>query len=92
MPVGAVEVDKFSLAVKVTLISSPAFAYEASSVLTEAILTEAILKPIERQTRGDQMQVASILRDLGLVKKRRGEKTSRKWVYIRDSDRVLTSV
>ena len=56
---------------------------------TEAILTEAILKPIERQTRGDQMQVASILRDLGLVKKRRGEKTSRKWVYIRDSDTLL---
>jgi len=56
---------------------------------TEAILTEAILKPIERQTRGDQMQVASILRDLGLVKKRRGEKTSRKWVYIRDSDTLF---
>ena len=56
---------------------------------TEAILTEAILKPIERQTRGDQMQVASILRDLGLVKKRRGEKTSRKWVYIRDSDTMF---
>ena len=55
---------------------------------TETVLTEAIEKPIERQTRGDQMQIASILRDLGLVKKRRGDRTSRKWVYIRDLDTV----
>jgi len=55
---------------------------------TEVVLTEAIEKPIERQTRGDQMQIASILRDLGLVKKRRGDRMSRKWVYIRDLDTV----
>ena len=55
---------------------------------TEVVLTEAIEKPIERQTRGDQMQVASILRDLGLVKKRRGDRSSRKWVYIRDLDTI----
>jgi len=55
---------------------------------TETVLTEAIEKPIERQTRGDQMQIASILRDLGLVKKRRGDRTSRKWVYIRDLDTI----
>tara|TARA_A100001515_G_scaffold75002_1_gene59665 strand:- start:1097 stop:1735 length:639 start_codon:yes stop_codon:yes gene_type:complete len=55
---------------------------------TEVVLTEAIEKPIERQTRGDQMQIASILRDLGLVKKRRGGRGSRKWVYIRDSDTI----
>ena len=55
---------------------------------TEVVLTEAIEKPIERQTRGDQMQIASILRDLGLVKKRRGDRSSRKWVYIRDSDTI----
>ena len=55
---------------------------------TEAVLTEAIEKPIERQTRGDQMQIASILRDLGLVKKRRGDRSSRKWVYIRDLDTI----
>ncbi len=55
---------------------------------TEVVLTEAIEKPIERQTRGDQMQIASILRDLGLVKKRRGDRSSRKWVYIRDLDTI----
>ena len=55
---------------------------------TEGVLAESIEKPIERQTRGDQMQIASILRDLGLVKKRRGGRGSRKWVYIRDSDTI----
>ena len=59
---------------------------------TESVLTEAIEKPIERQTRYDQMQVATILKNLGYEKKRRGTKNCRKWVYIRDSDRVLTSV
>ena len=59
---------------------------------TETVLTEAIEKPIERQTRYDQMQVATILKNLGYEKKRRGTKNCRKWVYIRDSDRVLTSV
>ena len=59
---------------------------------TEVVLTEAIEKPIERQTRYDQMQVATILKNLGYEKKRRGTKNCRKWVYIRDSDRVLTSV
>ena len=58
---------------------------------TETVLTEAIEKPIERQTRGDQMQIASILRDLGLVKKRRGDRMSRKWVYIRDLDTLSVS-
>ena len=59
---------------------------------TEVVLTEAIEKPIERQTRYDQMQVATILKNLGYEKKRRGTKGCRKWVYIRDSERVLTTV
>ena len=59
---------------------------------TEVVLTEAIEKPIERQTRYDQMQVATILKNLGYEKKRRGSRGCRKWVYIRDSERVLTSV
>jgi predicted P-loop ATPase len=47
---------------------------------TEEILLQAIQKPLERQTRGDQMQVASILKDLGWVKKR--ESTGRRrWFY-----------
>lgn len=49
---------------------------------TEEILLQAIQKPLERQTRGDQMQVASILKDLGWVKKR--ESTGRRrWFYSR---------
>jgi hypothetical protein len=47
---------------------------------TEEILTQAIQKPLERQTRGDQMQIAAILRDLNWVKKR--ETTgARRWIY-----------
>ena len=57
---------------------------------TDKILSEVIEKPLERQTRYDQMQVSTILKNLGLVKKRRGAKNSRKWVYVRDSLGVLT--
>ena len=35
---------------------------------TELVLSEAIEKPIERQTRYDQMQVATILKNLGYEK------------------------
>jgi len=49
---------------------------------TEEILQYAIEKPPERQTRADQMQVATILRDLGLVKKREGS-GRRRWIYVR---------
>jgi predicted P-loop ATPase len=49
---------------------------------SEEILEYAIKKPLERQSRADQMQVASILKDLGWVKKR--EATGRrKWHYVR---------
>ena len=41
---------------------------------TELVLSEAIEKPIERQTRYDQMQVATILKNLGYEKKRRGSR------------------
>jgi energy-coupling factor transporter ATP-binding protein EcfA2 len=41
-----------------------------SPLSSEEILTNAIEKPLERQTRGDQMQVASILKDLGWEKYR----------------------
>ena len=58
---------------------------------TNRILSDVIEKPLERQTRYDQMQVALILKDLGLVKRRRGPKNSRKWVYIRDLGGVHTS-
>ena len=55
---------------------------------TEIVLTEAIEKPVERQNRYDQMQCANILKELGYEKRRRGGRDSRKWVYIRDIQRV----
>jgi len=55
---------------------------------TEAVLTEAIEKPVERQNRYDQMQCANILKELGYEKRRRGGRSGRKWVYIRDLERV----
>jgi len=55
---------------------------------TEAVLTEAIEKPVERQNRYDQMQCANILKELGYQKRRRGGRAGRKWVYIRDLERV----
>lgn len=47
---------------------------------TEEILLQAIQKPLERQTRGDQMQVASILKDLGWVRQRESV-GRRRWFY-----------
>ena len=49
---------------------------------TEEILLNAVQKPLERQTRADQMQVASILKDLKWVKKREGG-GRRRWFYTR---------
>lgn len=55
---------------------------KSTDVLTiEEILIDAIKKPLERQSRADQMQVASILKDLGLVK-RREPSGRRRWHYV----------
>jgi hypothetical protein len=51
-------------------------------ITSELILTEAIGKPVERQGRADQMQVASILRDLGYEKKRSWLEGRNKWVFV----------
>ena len=37
-------------------------------ITAELLLTEAVGKPVERQTRADQMQVASIMKELGYKK------------------------
>ena len=50
-------------------------------ITSEVLLNEAINKPVERQTRSDQMQVASILRDLGLKKRRQMVMGAQKWVF-----------
>ena len=48
---------------------------------SEEILTHAIEKPLERQTKGDQMQVSAILRDLGWDKYRDCSGGKRQWAY-----------
>jgi hypothetical protein len=50
---------------------------------SETILSKAIAKPTERQTRADQMQVATIMRDLGFAKVRRSVDGVQRWVFIR---------
>ena len=51
-------------------------------VTSELLLSEAISKPVERQARADQMQVASIMRDLGFEKKRAWLEGRNKWVFV----------
>ena len=51
-------------------------------ITSELLLTEAISKPVERQGRADQMQVASIMRDLGFEKKRTWLEGRNKWVFV----------
>jgi predicted P-loop ATPase len=51
-------------------------------ITSELLLTEAISKPVERQGRADQMQVASIMRDLGYEKKRAWLEGRNKWVFV----------
>jgi predicted P-loop ATPase len=52
------------------------------TITSELLLSEAINKPVERQGRADQMQVASILRDLGYEKKRQWLEGRNKWVFV----------
>jgi hypothetical protein len=47
---------------------------------TEEILQHAIQKPLERQSKADQIQVGSILRDLG-YERRRETTGKRRWTY-----------
>jgi len=51
-------------------------------ITSELLLTEAIGKPVERQGRADQMQVASILRGLGYEKRRAWLEGRNKWVFV----------
>jgi hypothetical protein len=54
-------------------------------ITTDLLLTQAIAKPVERQSRADQMHVASILRDLSYDRRRSRVNGVLKWVYFRDS-------
>jgi predicted P-loop ATPase len=55
-------------------------------ITSEAILTQAINKPVERQGRADQMQVAGILRELGYEKRRAWLEGRNKWVFVQPSE------
>jgi predicted P-loop ATPase len=59
-------------------------ANKLKDITTDVLLTEAIAKPVERQSRADQMQVASILRELGYDRRRSRIQGILKWVYFRD--------
>ena len=50
-------------------------------ITTERLLSEAIAKPIERQSRADQMQVGTILRELGYQKKRISIDGTQRWAF-----------
>ncbi len=54
----------------------------ATRVITsELLLTEAVQKPIGQQTRADQMQVGSIMREVGWTKRRVTIDGQQKWVF-----------
>jgi predicted P-loop ATPase len=57
---------------------------QGAQLTSEAILSKAIAKPIERQTRVDQMQVAAIMKELGYGKVRRSTESGRQWVFVKD--------
>ena len=56
-----------------------------SDLTIDLLLKEAVEKPTERHTRSDQLQVSSILREMGYTKKKKRVEGSLKWVYSRDS-------
>jgi len=51
------------------------------TITTAMLLSDAIHKPVERQTRSDQMQVAAILRDLGYERKRMAGPNGLVWAF-----------
>lgn len=55
-------------------------------ITSELLLTEAISKPVERQGRADQMQVASIMRELGYAKQRQWVDGRSRWVFLPTSE------
>jgi predicted P-loop ATPase len=62
-----------------TWLNAPANA--ARVITSELLLTEAVQKPIGQQTRADQMQVGSIMREVGWIKRRLTIDGQQKWVF-----------
>jgi hypothetical protein len=55
----------------------------AEVITSEKLLTAAVQKPVERQTRADQMQVANLMRELGFVKRRVTVGSAQRWAFVR---------
>jgi predicted P-loop ATPase len=53
----------------------------ARVITSELLLTEAVQKPVGQQTRADQMQVGSIMREVGWSKRRATVDGRLKWVF-----------
>ena len=56
---------------------------DVAEITTEKILSQAVAKPIERQTRADQMAIADILRTLGYERRRSRTGGSRSWRWLK---------
>jgi predicted P-loop ATPase len=54
---------------------------QGRDITSEILLTEAVAKPVDRQTRSDQMQVGNIMRELGWLKRRAMVDGRQKWVF-----------
>ena len=52
-------------------------------ITTEALLSFAVEKPLDRQTKADQMQIADVLKRLGYERKRVRIDGSRQWEWIK---------
>jgi predicted P-loop ATPase len=60
-------------------------ANHGRDITSELLLSEAIQKPVERQTRADQMQIASIMRELRWTSSRRMIDGSLRRVFVRQA-------
>lgn len=75
------QVDNPWTAPILAFLSSP--KAQGQEITSELLLTQAIAKPTERQTRADQMQIANIMRDLGYSKVRKRVEGNLRWVFIK---------
>ena len=72
-------VDSPWLSVITNYLNDPANSMK--DITTELLLSEAVEKPIERQTKSDIMTVSSILRSLQYERKRKRIQGTPKWVW-----------
>ena len=56
------------------------------NITSELILTEAVDKTVDKQTRADQMQISTILKSLNYKRKRRRINNVPSWVWVPTSD------